>query len=50
MLFRSVEKSLGNVNHYWLIAIGSVRYKQDINVMDEPTIEKLLSDKLTYTA
>lgn len=46
----TVEKSLGNVNHYWLIAIGSVRYKQDINVMDEPTIEKLLSDKLTYTA
>ena len=45
-----VEKSLGNVNHYWLIAIGSVRYKQDLNVMDEPTIEKLLSDKLTYTA
>ncbi len=46
----TVEKSLGNVNHYWLIAIGSVRYKQDLNVMDEPTIEKLLSDKLTYTA
>ena len=45
-----VEKSVGNVNHYWLIAIGSVRYKQDLNVMDEPTIEKLLSDKLTYTA
>ena len=45
-----VEKTLGNVNNYWLIAIGSVRYKQDLNIMDEPTIEKLLSDKLAYTA
>lgn len=45
-----VTKSLGNVNHYWLVAIGSVRYKQDLNIMDEPTIEQLLFDKLTYTA
>ncbi len=45
-----VKKSLGNVNHYWLIAIGSVRYKQDLNTMDESVVEKLLFDKLTYTA
>ena len=45
-----VTKSLGNVNHYWLVAIGSVRYKQDLNIMDEPIIEKLLFDKLTYSA
>jgi len=46
----AVKKSLGNVNHYWLIAIGSVRYRQDLNTMDEPAVEKLLFDKLTYTA
>ena len=45
-----VKKTLGNVNNYWLIAIGSVRYKQDLNAMDESAIEKLLFDKLTYSA
>ncbi len=46
----TVEKSLGNLNHYWFIAIGSVRYKQDLNAMTGPAIEQLLFDKLTYTA
>lgn len=45
-----VKKTLGNVNNYWLIAIGSVRYKQDLNAMDESAIETLLFDKLTYSA
>ena len=45
-----VKQSLGSVNHYWLIAIGSVRYKQDLNAMDESAVETLLFDKLTYTA
>lgn len=46
----TVEKSLDNLNHYWLIAIGSVRYKQDLNAMKESMIEQLLFDRLTYTA
>ena len=46
----TVNQSLGAVNHYWLIAIGSVRYKQDLYAMDGPAIETLLFDKLTYTA
>lgn len=45
----TVEKSLGNLNHYWLIAISSVRYKQDLNTMTGPTIEQLLLDRLTYS-
>jgi len=45
-----VKNSVGNVNHYWLIAIGSVLYKQDLDTMNESVVEKLLSDKLTYSA
>ena len=41
---------MGNVNQYWLVAIGSVRYKQDLYTMDEPAVEALLYDKLDYSA
>lgn len=44
-----VNHELGNINKYWLIAIGSVRYKQDLYTMDESTIESLLYDRLTYS-
>ena len=37
----TVENALGNVNQYWLVAIGSVRYKQDLYTMDEPAVEAL---------
>ena len=45
-----VSESLGGVNEYWLIAIGSVRYKQDLGVMDDAALEALLYDKLDYSA
>ena len=46
----TVENALGNFNQYWLVAIGSVRYKQDLYTMDEPAVEALLYDKLDYSA
>lgn len=46
----SVDQELGNSNRYWLMAIGSVRYKQNLYVMDESAIESLLYDRLTYSA
>lgn len=33
----------------WLIAINSVAYKQDLNLMDAAAIQKLCSSRLTYT-
>lgn len=44
-----VTKELGNTNRYWLMAIGSVRFKQDLYIMDETAVESLLFDKLSYT-
>lgn len=38
------------MNQNWLIAIGSVRYKQDLNVMDDNALEDLLYGKLDYSA
>ena len=38
------------MNQNWLIAIGSVRYKQDLNVMDGDALEDLLFGKLDYSA
>lgn len=40
----------GGMNQNWLIAIGSVRYKQDLNVMDGDALEDLLYSKLDYSA
>ena len=45
-----VSDSSGAINQNWLIAIGSVRYKQDLGVMDESSIEELLYSKLDYSA
>lgn len=45
----SVTQDLGNTNRYWLMAIGSVRFKQDLYTMDEAAVESLLYDKLTYS-
>lgn len=45
----SVAQDLNNTNQYWLIAIGSVRYRQDLYAMDESAIDSLLLDKLTYS-
>jgi len=45
-----VTDSSGGINQNWLMAIGSVRYKQDLGVMDEAAIEALLYDKLDYSA
>lgn len=44
-----VTQELGNTNRYWLMAIGSVRFKQDLYIMDETAVESLLFDKLSYT-
>ena len=46
----SVTQDLGHTNRYWLIAIGSVRYRQDLYAMDGAALEALLYDKLTYSA
>lgn len=35
------------MNKYWLMAIGSVRYKQDLYTMDESAIEDMMYDRLT---
>jgi len=45
-----VSKSLGGINQNWLIAIGSVRYRQDLTAMDDAALEELLYDKLDYSA
>lgn len=37
-----VTDGSGGMNQNWLIAIGSVRYKQDLNVMDDDALEDLL--------
>jgi len=45
-----VTKSPDSLNRYWLIAIGSVRYRQDLGVMDDAALEDLLYGKLDYSA
>ena len=45
-----VTDGSGGMNQNWLIAIGSVWYKQDLNVMDGDTLEDLLFGKLDYSA
>ena len=45
-----VTDGSGGTNQNWLIAIGSVRYKQDLNIMDEDSLEDLLYSKLDYSA
>ena len=45
-----VSDSSGAINQNWLIAIGSVRYKQDLNIMDDDALEDLLFGKLDYSA
>lgn len=45
-----VTDSSGGMNQNWLIAIGSVRYKQDLAVMDGDALEDLIFGKLDYSA
>lgn len=45
-----VTDGSGGMNQNWLIAIGSVRYKQDLNVMDDDALEDLFYGKLDYSA
>ena len=45
-----VTDGSGGINQNWLIAIGSVRYKQNLNVMDDDALEELLYKKLDYSA
>ena len=45
-----VTDNSGGINQNWLIAIGSVRYKQDLNTMDESVLEELLYSKLDFSA
>ena len=45
-----VADGSGGMNQNWLIAIGSVRYKQNLNVMDDGALEDLLYGKLDYSA
>ena len=45
-----VTQDLGNINKYWIMAIGSVQYKQDLYAMDESAVESLMYDRLTYSA
>ena len=45
-----VTDGSGGMNQNWLIAIGSVRYKQDLAVMDGDALEDLLFGKLDYSA
>lgn len=45
-----VTDGSGGMNQNWLIAIGSVRYKQDLNVMDDDALEELIYGKLDYSA
>lgn len=44
-----VSQELGNLNKYWLMAIGSVRYKQDLYTMNEGVVQTLLYDRMTYS-
>lgn len=45
-----VTDGSGGMNQNWLIAIGSVRYKQNLNIMDDDALEDLLYGKLDYSA
>ncbi len=45
-----VTKSPGDLNQYWLIAIASVRYKQDLNALDDTALDDLLYSELDYSA
>ena len=45
-----VTDGSGSMNQNWLIAIGSVRYKQNLNVMDDDALEELIYGKLDYSA
>lgn len=45
----NVDQELGYINNYWLMAIGSVRYKQDLYTMDENTIREMMYGRLTYS-
>ena len=45
-----VTDGSGGMNQNWLTAIASVRYKQDLNTMDETALEDLLYGKLDYSA
>ena len=45
-----VTDGSGGMNQNWFIAIASVRYKQDLNVMDDDALEELLLGKLDYSA
>ena len=45
----NVSEDLGNINQYWIMAIGSVRYKQDLYSMDDSAIEDLMYGRLTYS-
>ena len=40
-----VDQDLGYMNKYWLMAIGSVRYKQDLYTMDESAIEDMITQE-----
>lgn len=41
----SVTENLGNLNQYWLVAIGSTKYKQDLTAMDEAAVDDLIYGK-----
>lgn len=45
-----VTDGSGGMNQNWFIAIASVRYKQDLDVMDDDALEELLLDRLDYSA
>ena len=45
-----VTDGSGGINQNWLIAIASVRYKQDLNVIDDDALEELIYGKLDYSA
>ena len=45
----SVEQNLGNLNLYWLVAIGCVEYRQNVYAMDEDTLIDFLAERLVYT-
>ena len=45
----SVTENLGNLNQYWLVAIGSTKYKQDLTAMDEAAVDDLIYGKLDYS-
>ena len=45
-----VTDGSGGMNQNWFIAIASVRYKQDLNVMDDNVLEDLIIGKLDYSA